>query len=103
MTTLIAKVKNGRIDVPALPEFPEGSEVSVTLQPALEPLGILHDEDYPTDPESIIDWISTFEEIHNSPGANEAFLEMEKVLAENRSWELSQMEKREYRQGSFES
>ena len=100
MTTLIARVKNGRIDVPATPEFPDGSEVGVTLHAIEEPLGITRDEDYPTDPPSINSWIATFDEIHNSPGAHEAYMEMKKILAENRECELSRIENGERKPGA---
>jgi len=53
MPTLIAKVKNGRIDVPALPEFPDGTEVEVSLRLAPDtPLPI------DNDPYSIDNWLA---------------------------------------------
>lgn len=104
MTTLIAKVRNGRIELPPTPEFPEGSEVNVTIEPAVEslpvagkPMGYASDEEYGTDPESIARWIAEFEAMEPLDISDEEWEAIRKDRQEYRAWCLADAERREAR------
>ena len=104
MTTLIAKVRNGRIELPPMPEFAEGTNVSVTIEPAEEsmsvggkPLGYSSDEEYGTDPESIARWIADFEAMEPLDISDAEWEAIRKDRQEYRAWCLADAERREAR------
>ncbi len=57
MNVIRAIVHDGRIDVPAPSNLPDGSEVLVELSPIQEKLG-LDESEWRDDPEAIAEWIA---------------------------------------------
>ncbi len=57
MVSFRTTIHNRRIEVPAMEELPDGTEVMVQLVPVNEPIG-LNESDWDDTPEGIADWIN---------------------------------------------
>ncbi len=93
MTRLTTKVTNGRVELSAPPDWPDGTEVLVepvakTQRPNYQ------DEDWPTDPESIAAWIAEAEAIPPLEMTKEEEAEWQAALQAQKDYELSQWEHR---------
>ncbi len=93
MTRLKTKVANGRIELSAPPDWPDGTEVLV--EPVAKPQRPNYqDEDWATDPESIAAWIAEFEAIPPLEMTPEEEAEWQAARKAQREFELSHWEER---------
>jgi hypothetical protein len=82
MNTILSVVKNGRVEIDAPPDWPEGSPVRVEL--GLN--GRATDEERPETPEEIEEWIRRFREIEP----------IEMTPDEEASWEADRKAQKEF-------
>ena len=82
MNAILGMVKNGRVEVDAPPDWPEGSPVRVEL--GLN--GKAMDDERPETPEEIEEWIRRFREIEP----------IEMTATEEAAWEAGRKAQREF-------
>ncbi len=97
MSTVRGRIKNGAMefDGPLPTDWPDGAEVETRLKSVESDLGWgMREEDWPTTPEGIEEWcawVSSLEPFLSTPEELESF---ERVLAEQKAWELANWDAR---------
>jgi hypothetical protein len=92
MITIKATVRNGRIEVDAPLNLPDGTELTIPIPERTDALGMRDDEwsDTPEAIEAWIRWYDALEPVEFSPGERAAW---EAARQEQKDFELSQWEK----------
>jgi len=97
MTTITTVVRGDRIKVDEPSDLPDGSQVEVTLRPAISiqaPIGMTED-DQGTTPEAIEGWIATLEAIPAPVMTDEEWSAWNARQKEDREWEFANEAARE--------
>ena len=94
MNAILGMVKNGRVEVDAPPDWPEGSPVRVEL-------GLngqaRYDDERPETPEEIEEWIRRFRELEPIEMTSEERAAWEAGLKEQKEFEIANAPERERR------
>lgn len=100
MAVIRATVRDGKVVVDAPADWPDGTAVDV--RPAEERIG-MREEDWPTTPEGVEDWVRWFDSLEPLVLTPEDEARIAADRAERRAWFLTQADERERKlRGMFE-
>ena len=90
MTTIKATVRNGRVEVKAPVDWPEGTEVIVQPVANEETFGI-REEDWPESPQALAEWLQWYDTLEPL-----VFTEEERA-----AWEAARRQQKEFEKATF--
>lgn len=90
MSAIKAIVKDGRIELQAPPDWPDGTEVTIHPQLAEDTFGI-REEDWPETPDAIAEWLTWYDTLEPL-----IFTDEERV-----AWEANRQARKEWEKAHF--